>query len=85
MFGALNLGNIKVGQLFVLSKNGSWDLVDACNFFGGVSLIRACTDGENPILSFFGEKEEVKLGKIQKKKLRASTRAHDPFLDKTKS
>ena len=43
MFGALNLGNIKVGQIFVLSKNGAWVLVDACNFFGGGSLIRACT------------------------------------------
>ena len=35
VFGVLNLGNIKVGQIFVLSKNGSWVLVDACNFFGG--------------------------------------------------
>ena len=43
MFGALNLGNIKVGQIFVLSKNGAWVLVDACNFFGGGSLIRVCT------------------------------------------
>ena len=32
----LNLGNIKVGQTFLLSKNGSWVLVDACHFFGGV-------------------------------------------------
>ena len=24
VFGALNLGNIKVGQIFVLSKNGAW-------------------------------------------------------------
>ena len=36
VFGALNLGNIKVGQIFVLSKNGAWVLVDACNFFCGV-------------------------------------------------
>ena len=44
MFGALNLGNIKVGQIFVLSKNESWVLVDACNFFlGGGLLIRAYT------------------------------------------
>ena len=35
LFGALNLGNINVGQIFVLSKNGAWVLVDACNFFGG--------------------------------------------------
>ena len=27
--------NIKVGQILLLSKNGSWVLVDACNFFGG--------------------------------------------------
>ena len=38
----LNLGNIKVGQIFLLSKNGSWVLVDACHFLGG-SLIRTCT------------------------------------------
>ena len=43
MFGALNLGNIKVDQIFVLSKNGAWVLVDACNFFWGESLIRVCT------------------------------------------
>ena len=35
VFGALNLGNIKMGQIFVLLKNGAWVLVDACNFFGG--------------------------------------------------
>ena len=33
IFGALDLGNIEVGQIFVLSKNGLWVLVDACNFF----------------------------------------------------
>ena len=38
----LNLGNIKVGQTFLLSKNGSWVLVDACHFLGG-SFIRTCT------------------------------------------
>ena len=43
MFGALSLGNIKVGQIFVLSKNGAWVLVDACNFFWERSLIRTCT------------------------------------------
>ena len=43
MFGALNLGNIKVGQIFLLSKNGASVLVDACNFFWGGSLIRTCT------------------------------------------
>ena len=25
--------NIKLGQIFGSSKNGSWALVDACNFF----------------------------------------------------
>ena len=35
VFGALNLGNIKVGQIFVLSKSGSWVLLDSCNFFLG--------------------------------------------------
>ena len=28
-----NLENIKLGQIFGSSKNGSWALVDACNFF----------------------------------------------------
>ena len=31
-----------MSQIFLLSKNGSWVLVDACNFSQG-SLIRACT------------------------------------------
>ena len=35
--------NIKVDQIFLLSKNRSWALVDARNFFWGQSLIRACT------------------------------------------
>ena len=34
---------IKVGQISGLSKNGSWDLVDACNFLFCGSWIRACT------------------------------------------
>ena len=33
VFGGANLKNIKLGQNFVLSKNGSQALVDACNFF----------------------------------------------------
>ena len=33
MFGGANLENIKLGQIFGSSKNGSWALVDACNFF----------------------------------------------------
>ena len=33
-----------MGQIFVLSKDGSWVPVNACNFFlGGGSLIRTCT------------------------------------------
>ena len=38
-----NLENIKLGQIFGSSKNGSWALVDACNFFFCGSWIRACT------------------------------------------
>ena len=43
-----NFKNIKVGQILLLSKSGSWVPVDACNFFLQVSLIRpslirACT------------------------------------------
>ena len=34
---------IKVGQILGLSKNGSWALVDVCNFFFFDLLIRACT------------------------------------------
>ena len=30
------LQNIKIGQILLLSKSGSWVPVDACNFFGGV-------------------------------------------------
>ena len=39
-----NLENIKVDQIFLFTKSGSWVLVGACKFFfGGGSLIRACT------------------------------------------
>ena len=31
MLRGVHLGNIKVGQIFVLSQNGSWSLVDARN------------------------------------------------------
>ena len=31
-----NFENIKIGQILLLSKSGSWVPVDACNFFGGV-------------------------------------------------
>ena len=31
--GGATLKNIRLGQIFGSSKNGSWALVDACNFF----------------------------------------------------
>ena len=31
MLRGVDVGNIKVGQIFVLSQNGSWSLVDARN------------------------------------------------------
>ena len=43
MFTGVNLENIKLGQIFGLSKNGSWALVDARNFFFFDLLIRAHT------------------------------------------
>ena len=33
VFRGVTLENIKLGQIFGSSKNGSWALVDACNFF----------------------------------------------------
>ena len=70
---SLNLGNIKKGQIFVLSKNGSWDLVDACNFFWGGSLITACTKsfgnvfggvnlGNNKVGQIFFQSEKEVIG-----------------------
>ena len=38
-----NLENIKLGQIFGSSKNGSWALVDARNFFFLIYELRACT------------------------------------------
>ena len=35
VFGGATLENIKLGQIFGSSKNGSWALVDARNFFFG--------------------------------------------------
>ena len=43
MFTGANLKNIKLGQIFGSSKNGSWTLVDARNFFFFDLLIRAHT------------------------------------------
>ena len=42
----VNLKNIKLGQIFGLSKNGSWALVDAHNFFFFDLLIRRQTGAE---------------------------------------
>ena len=33
VYRGVTLENIKLGQIFGSSKNGSWALVDACNFF----------------------------------------------------
>ena len=33
VFGGVNLGNNKVGQIFFSQKRRSWTLVGACNFF----------------------------------------------------
>ena len=33
VYRGMTLENIKLGQIFGSSKNGSWALVDACNFF----------------------------------------------------
>ena len=32
VYGGVTFENIKLGQIFGSSKNGSWALVDACNF-----------------------------------------------------
>ena len=54
--------NIKLGQIFGSSKNGSWALVDARNFFFDL-LIRACTGS---FANVFGGAtlENIKLGQI---------------------
>ena len=46
--------NIKLGQIFGLSKNGSWALVDARNFFFLIYELRACTGsfGHEPKYTF---------------------------------
>ena len=35
VYGGVTFKNIKLGQIFCSSKNGSWALVDAHNFFFG--------------------------------------------------
>ena len=63
VFGGVTLENIKLGQIFGSSKNGSWALVDACNFFFFDLLIRACTGS---FANVFGGAtlENIKLGQI---------------------
>ena len=52
----VTLENIKLGQIFGLSKNGSWALVDAHNFFFLIYELRACPgsfgDVPNALLGF---------------------------------
>ena len=62
VFRGATLENIKLGQIFGSSKNGSWALVDACNFFFDL-LIRACTVSFANV--FRGATlENIKLGQI---------------------
>ena len=51
---AATLKDIKLGQIFGSSKNGSWALVDACNFFFLIYEFRACTGsfGDVPKCTF---------------------------------
>ena len=51
--------HIKVGQILGLSKNGSWDLVDAHKFFFYGSWIRACTGSFGDVPKYFGLLKEV--------------------------
>ena len=48
------LENIKLGQNFGSSKNGSWALIDAHNFFFLIDEFRACTGsfGDVPKCTF---------------------------------
>ena len=58
-----NFKNIKVGQILLLSKSGSWVPVDACNFFLEGSLIRPCTGSSGNV---FGALNlgNIKVGQI---------------------
>ena len=62
MFRGVNLEDIKLGQIFGSSKNGSWALVDARNFFFDL-LIRACT-GSFANVCGGATFENIKLGQI---------------------
>ena len=82
--GGANLGNIKVGQIFALSQNGSWALVDARN-----SLFL-----NFPQFDLFFLQKMIKIGfsppvhalinDSPPKKLQASTGTHDPLFDNNK-
>ena len=54
VFGGTTLENIKLGHIFGSSKNGSWALVDACNFFFLIYEFRAHTGsyGDVPKCTF---------------------------------
>ena len=63
MFGGATFENIKLGQIFGSSKNGSWALLDARNIFFFDLLIRAHTGS---FANVFGGTtfENIKLGQI---------------------
>ena len=63
MFGGTTLENIKLGQIFGSSKNGSWALVDARNLFFLDLLIRVHTGS---FANVFGGTtlKNIKLGQI---------------------
>ena len=63
MLLAANLEDIKLGQIFGSSKNGSWALVDARNFFYFDLLIRAHTGSFGNVL-LAANFEDLKLGQI---------------------
>ena len=63
MFGGATLENIKLGQIFGSSKNGSWALVDARNFFFFDLLIRARTGSFADVFGGANLKN-IKLGQI---------------------
>ena len=60
--GGATLENIKLGQIFGSWKNGSWALVDACNFFFDL-LIRAWP-GSFANVFRVANLEDIKLGQI---------------------
>ena len=63
MFGGATFENIKLGQIFGSSRNGSWALVDARNFFFFDLLIRACTGSFANVL-LVATLKDIKLGQI---------------------